>query len=52
MRALPWVTTAVGFTVIGAVGTLLAIRLTAGPPAPMVGPAPPSAPAAPAPAPA
>jgi len=52
MRALPWVTTAVGFTVIGAVGTLLAIRLTAGPPAPMVGPSLPSAPAAPAPAPA
>ena len=52
MRALPWIATAVGFTVMGVAGTLLAIRLTAAPPAAMVAPAPMSAPAAPIPAPA
>ena len=40
MRALPWLATAIGFTVIGVVGTLLVVRLTTAPPAPMVGPAP------------
>jgi RND family efflux transporter MFP subunit len=48
MRALPWVSTAIGFTVIGAVGTLLVIRLTTAPPGMMVAPAPPSAADAPA----
>ena len=52
MRALPWIATAAGFTVMGVAGTLLAIRLTAAPPAAMVAPAPMSTPAAPAPAPA
>jgi membrane fusion protein, heavy metal efflux system len=52
MRALPWIATAVGFTVMGVAGTLLAIRLTAAPPAAMVAPAPMSTPATPAPAPA
>jgi len=52
MRALPWIATALGFTVVGAVGALLAIRLTTAPPAPMAGPAPMSAPDASAPGPA
>jgi RND family efflux transporter MFP subunit len=52
MRALPWIATALGFTVAGAVGALLAIRLTTAPPAPMAGPAPMSAPDASAPGPA
>jgi len=40
MRALPWLATAIGFTIIGVLGTLLVVRLTAAPPASMVGPAP------------
>ena len=52
MRALPWLATAIGFTVIGVVGTLLVVRLTTAPPAPMVGPAPTPISGPPAPAPA
>src|SRR5258705_10625689 len=52
MRTLPWIATAVGFTVMGVAGTLLVIRLTAAPPAAMVAPAPMATPAAPTPAPA
>ena len=48
MRALPLIAIALGFTVIGAIGTLVAVWLTTAPPAPMTGPAPTSAPAAPA----
>jgi RND family efflux transporter MFP subunit len=52
MRALPWLATAIGFTVIGVVGTLLVARLTTAPPGPMVGspPTPPAGPSAAAPA--
>jgi len=49
MRVLPWIAAAIGFTVLGVVGTLLVIRLTTAPPGPMVAPAPPSASDAPAP---
>jgi RND family efflux transporter MFP subunit len=48
MRVLPRIAAAVGFTAIGAVGTLLAIRLTTAPPGPMVAPAPTSVADAPA----
>jgi membrane fusion protein, heavy metal efflux system len=48
MRVLPRIAAAIGFTVIGAVGTLLVIRLTTAPPGPLVAPAPTSAPDAPA----
>ena len=52
MRALPWLATAIGFTVIGVVGTLLVARLITAPPGPMVGspPTPPAGPPAAAPA--
>jgi len=52
MRTLPWIATAVGFTVMGVAGTLLVIHLTAAPPAAMVAPVPMATPAAPTPAPA
>jgi RND family efflux transporter MFP subunit len=52
MRALPWLATAIGFTIIGVLGTLLVVRLTAAPPASMVGPAPMPISGPPAPAPA
>jgi RND family efflux transporter MFP subunit len=52
MRALPLIATAVGFTVIGAIGTLVAVRLTTAPRAPMAGTPPTLAPAAPSAAPA
>ena len=48
MRGLPWIAAAVGFTVIGAVGALLVIRLTTAPPGPMVVPGPTSVSDAPA----
>jgi RND family efflux transporter MFP subunit len=48
MRVLAWIATAIGFTVIGVVGTLLVIRLTTAPPGPMVVPVPPAASDAPA----
>lgn len=49
MRVLPWLATAIGFTVIGVVGTLLVVRLTATPPGPTVVPAPTPTPGSPAP---
>ena len=52
MRALPWIATSVGFTIMGVVGTLLVVRLTAAPPGPMVGPAPTPTAGPPVPAPA
>ena len=48
MRVPLGIAAGIGFTVLGAVGTLLVIRLTTAPPGPMVAPAPPSASDAPA----
>ena len=51
MRVLPWLASAIGFTVIGVVGTLLVVRLTSAPPGPMVGPTPTTTSGPPAPVP-